>query len=326
MNLQSVLLRLFPFCKTLPVFTPNPKNRTESFVVSEFYPGMIGLLKNIFSVIEGYDYNQQVNTNHAIIHVGDFNIEKKTSEFIELVINKKRYIIHNGGSNPVFTYYNKYAYLGSILNCALKHYYKDLLIKDDGLYLSKFDYIKENSNTLIIEEKVTTNFFDLLNAFELSVEVLINGFHNKELYFNFLMTSKYLNVHSLHSLKDCNSEFLKEFYNYVENHRREDVSNFTWSEEQIFYNFPKFKLNAFKKKYQNTLDFKTTINDKLEFNLIADALKHITTNKNDVGFIIGQYKQKRFSSKETLHSFLHASVQHEVLSDITYFAQEIKSK
>lgn len=322
MNLEKILLRFFPFCKRLPAFIPNPKGRYESLVVSGFYPGMLQSIKNSFSVVENYDYSQHPNTNFEVVHVGDFSIEKKTDKFIELIINKQRFIIHNGESNPIFTYYNKHAYLGSILFCALKHYYKDFTIQDDGIYLSKYDYVKSNSNTLILEEKVSGNFFDLVSLFELSAKSLVEGFHNKESYFDFLMESKYINIHSLFSLKNCDSEFLKEFYKYVESHTPKDVPNPVWSEEQIFYGFPKFRLNQFKKRYQTTLHFKTQINEKLDFKKVTEALKYIIKNKKESGIILAKYKTKRFKSKTDLETFVYASEQNKVLEDIASFASE----
>lgn len=298
-EIKEVLEKYFVFFKQLPNHIYGEGRNTQSFIVSQCH----------------------ARTFHALTNeVGPAGKVESHKGVYKIIIGEKTYILLNGGSKPAFAYYVKYAYLGSILNTVLRNSLSpDLTINTEGLFITKYAQI-ENKNHLIIERLVTDNFFEILELFKLPIETFYSGFKNKLEFFRYLNHSPYIHSTSLVNYKDCENDFLKEFYNHCVQHDKLPHPP-VFDKEKSYKYFNSYQHDKFLIDFDSRLKYNTEILSKLNFEKIVKSISDVIPEKSDIGKVLGLFKYS-FASKHDFQSYIYSSKEEDVLAKIREFATE----
>jgi len=304
-DIQRILQKTFVFYKQLPTHLYHNPKITHTFLVS---PLSANTKKSL-------DLEVPFDTFVHSFKNGIYTLEDSNADI--------RIQLRDAGSNQSFAYFMLHAYLGGILGAALKNMDEGLVLKEDGLYLTKDYPLKENHAQTIHTQLVTDNFEEILHLFELSPITIINGFKNKREYFQYLCMSPYINMTTLKRLENSDCDFLADFYKAVKKYSWSlyDSRELPGIESSEKY-FKNFTYQHYLNKYNQKLNYFMNVTVKSDPVALISLLKKDFPDADTklFGKMMIHFKRE-FKSKGEYKDFLFASTHEDIvkrLKDIAF--------
>lgn len=241
----------------------------------------------------------------------------KSPGLIQISNGEKTFNLILANENPVFAYFNSYAYLGTILATVLKYSLSpELYINKDALGIERRGYTHASHNVVIGDNWITKDFLSILKLFELSPTPLIAGFNTREEFWKYLADSPFIYLDSIKEFENT-KEDLNDFYQFIKNQPVKSERKFNRND---FYKLG-FDIDRFDKSCNDNLTLWTTVYDKFNITTMEPIVNDLIKDKATLGRLMSKFRTS-FPNKTDFKTYIFQTEKKELHDKFRDFIQQ----